>query len=68
MILKGNLAKKLTFLDLNLYANKLGPKGALALAPAISNLSQIQHFNLDLYFNNITEIGAEALGKAFNSI
>jgi hypothetical protein len=44
-------------LEINLYANKIGADGAQLLAKAIKTQKNLENLSLDLYFNNITEIG-----------
>jgi hypothetical protein len=45
-------------LDLNFYANKLGIEGAELVANAIKKQTLLTDLSIDMYFNNITEVGA----------
>ena len=56
--LKTHLSRaNLKELDLNFYANKLGAEGAEIIADAILSQKTLNDLSLDLYFNNITEVG-----------
>jgi hypothetical protein len=48
-------------LDVNLYANKIGAEGAFLVAKALKTQKQLNHLSVDLYFNNITEVGTQAV-------
>ena len=50
---------RLETLGLNLYANSIQAQGAEYIAKALPK--EIKNLDLDLYFNNITETGTEAL-------
>jgi len=54
----------LKYLDLNLYANKIGSEGAEKVAQAIKTQKNLTWLGVDLYFNNITEVGTEYICKA----
>lgn len=45
---------------INLYANSIQPDGAKYLADGLEG-AKIKDLDIDLYFNNITEVGTEAL-------
>ncbi|EGR30670.1 isoleucyl-tRNA synthetase, putative [Ichthyophthirius multifiliis] len=53
--------QSLNTLQVSLYANKLGAEGAQQISEIM--LPQLQNFHLDLYFNNITDIGARSLSN-----
>jgi hypothetical protein len=55
-------------LDLNFYSNKLGEKGALDVANAISTQKSLKSLSLDFYFNNITETGTEFICNAISTM
>ena len=56
--LKTHLSRaNLKELDLNFYANKLGAEGAETIADAILSQKNLDELSLDVYFNNVTEIG-----------
>ncbi len=44
-------------LDLNFYANKLGAAGAERVSKALLTQTNLEYLSLDLYLNNITEVG-----------
>ena len=55
-------------LDLNLYANKIGAEGAEIVAKAIKSQKHLDTLGLDLYFNNITEVGTQAICDSIDEI
>lgn len=55
-------------LDLNFYANKLGPEGAEIVAKALRTQTRLDSLSLDLYFNNITEVGTESICESIDQI
>jgi len=55
-------------LDLNLYANKIGAEGALIVGDAIKTQTNLSYLSLDVYFNNITEIGTEHICNGIDAI
>jgi hypothetical protein len=44
-------------LELNLYSNKIGAEGAEIVSKALKTQKNLNYLSLDLYFNNITEVG-----------
>ena len=44
-------------LHLNLYANKLEAEGTEVVSNALKTQKNLKDLQLDLYFNNITEVG-----------
>jgi hypothetical protein len=60
--LETHLARaNLKSLDLNFYANKLGAEGAGLVAKALRTQKSLNQLNVDFYFNNITEVGTQAI-------
>lgn len=55
-------------LDLNFYANKLGPEGAESISKAIKTQRHLESLSLDLYFNNITEVGTKFICGSIKEI
>jgi len=55
-------------MDLNLYANKIGAEGALIVGDAIKTQTNLSYLSLDVYFNNITEIGTEHICNGIDAI
>lgn len=67
--LKTHLSRaNLKELDLNLYANKIGPEGSLLVAEALKTQKNLNWLSVDVYFNNITEIGTEYICDGVEAI
>lgn len=55
-------------LDLNFYANKLGPSGAELVAKSLKTQKHLKQLSVDLYFNNITEVGTQAICTSIDEV
>lgn len=55
-------------LELNFYANKLGAEGAELVSKSLLTQKNLDYLGVDLYFNNITEVGTESICNAIDSI
>jgi hypothetical protein len=55
-------------LDLNFYANKLGAEGAELVSKSLLTQKNLDYLGVDLYFNNITEVGTECICNAIDYV
>lgn len=47
-----------------MYANKVGAIGAGYIAEALATQTNLKRLSIDLYFNNVTEIGTDSICRS----